>query len=263
VALVLHRHLADRQTFEGPGADLASSLLPHLAQSIHLAQRFDDLETRAREMDSALNRVRCGLLLCRPDARVVWANQSAQQLLARGGRVRLCGETLTLPSTAETAEFRQSMVQLARADGPEDDVGNRCIVLGKGSETALQCLLYPVDGCRRFSTGEELPDRCVLLILSAPQDAPVLPAEHIERLFDLSPAEARVASALCSGLTITDFANVTGVTVGTARFQLKQVLAKTRANRQAELVRQIYSSVIAQAVPSKLLPSKTRPVHSG
>lgn len=35
------------------------------------------------------------------------------------------------------------------------------------------------------------------------------------------------------------------VTVGIARFQLKQVLAKAQADRKADLVRRIYSSDIA------------------
>jgi hypothetical protein len=36
--------------------------------------------------------------------------------------------------------------------------------------------------------------------------------------------------------------------VGTARFQLKQVLAKTSAPRQSELVRRIYTSVVTHAM---------------
>ena len=37
------------------------------------------------------------------------------------------------------------------------------------------------------------------------------------------------------------------ITRGTARFQLKQVLAKTGTERQSDLVRKLFSSVIAQA----------------
>jgi DNA-binding CsgD family transcriptional regulator len=249
LALVLHRHLSERHPFDRQEANLASNLLPHLKQSINLAQRIDDLETRARELEYALNRVRCGLVLCRPDARVVWANNSAQQLLARGAQIRLCGEILNMPTAAETAALRRTIAQVARGDVRDQATQNFCTLLGKESDSALQCMMYPVEGCNAFSPDEDLPSRCVLMILSAPLETPTLHAEHIERLFGLSPAEARIAAALCNGLTITDFATVTGVTIGTARFQLKQVLAKTRANRQAELVRQIYSSVIAQAVP--------------
>lgn len=249
LALVLHRHLSERHPFNGEEANLATNLLPHLRQSINLAQRLDDLDTRARELEYALNRVRCGLVLCRPDARVVWANNSAQQMLARGAQVRLCGEMLNMPTAAETAALRRSIAQVARDDLRELAIEDCCTLLGKGSASALQCMMYPVEGCDSFSSGEDLPRRCVLLVLSAPLEAPTLSTQHIERLFGLSPAEARVAAALCNGLTISDFASVTGVTIGTARCQLKQVLAKTRANRQAELVRQIYSSVIAHAVP--------------
>ena len=74
-----------------------------------------------------------------------------------------------------------------------------------------------------------------------------LSAERISRLFGLSPAEARVAAALCEGLSISDYSSAHGITRGTARFQLKQVLAKTGTERQLDLVRKLFSSVIAQA----------------
>jgi DNA-binding CsgD family transcriptional regulator len=76
----------------------------------------------------------------------------------------------------------------------------------------------------------------------------MFPADLIGQIFALSPTESRVAAALCSGLTINEYADAAGVTIGTARSQLKQVLAKTLANRQADLVRQICSSVIGRTL---------------
>jgi DNA-binding CsgD family transcriptional regulator len=86
-------------------------------------------------------------------------------------------------------------------------------------------------------------------MLSSPGVAPALPATLIATLFALSPAESRLTAALCRGQPVEDYARTAGVTVGTARFQLKQVLAKTQVRRQSELIRRIYSSVIAHALP--------------
>jgi DNA-binding CsgD family transcriptional regulator len=38
------------------------------------------------------------------------------------------------------------------------------------------------------------------------------------------------------------------VSVGTVRYQLKQVMAKVGVSRQSQLVQRLYSSVIAQAL---------------
>jgi DNA-binding CsgD family transcriptional regulator len=90
----------------------------------------------------------------------------------------------------------------------------------------------------------------VLLLICKPHTPPTLPAEVIAQMFDLSPAESRLTAALCSGLTVNDYAAAHRVSVGTARYQLKQVLAKTQLNRQSELIRHVYSSVITQVLPS-------------
>ena len=57
----------------------------------------------------------------------------------------------------------------------------------------------------------------------------------IQGLFDLTAAEARVASGVAEGLALEEIADRHGVTVGTVRTQVKAVFAKTGSNRQAQL----------------------------
>jgi len=45
--------------------------------------------------------------------------------------------------------------------------------------------------------------------------------------------------AIGSGSSVADHAAERGITIGTARIQLKQVLAKTATGRQSELVRRL------------------------
>jgi DNA-binding CsgD family transcriptional regulator len=67
--------------------------------------------------------------------------------------------------------------------------------------------------------------------------APVPPAQLLEALFDLTPAEARVARAIGEAQPPEDVAGALGVSVETVRKQLRAVFAKTGTSRQAELVR--------------------------
>jgi len=62
-------------------------------------------------------------------------------------------------------------------------------------------------------------------------------ARMLEELFEMTPAEARVACALVRGLSPRQTAELCGVALGTVRTQLKAVFSKTRTRRQAELVR--------------------------
>ncbi len=61
-------------------------------------------------------------------------------------------------------------------------------------------------------------------------------SEMLQGLFDLTPAEARLAIGLAGGNRIGELARLFKVSQETVRSQIKQVFAKTRTRSQAELV---------------------------
>jgi DNA-binding CsgD family transcriptional regulator len=73
----------------------------------------------------------------------------------------------------------------------------------------------------------------VLTPVTMPQAPPV---ELVQSLFDMTPAEARVARSLASGKTVTDIAADGGVSRNTILTQLRGVMEKTGCNRQADVV---------------------------
>ena len=73
----------------------------------------------------------------------------------------------------------------------------------------------------------------ILMPVAAP-DAP--PVELVMSLFDLTPAEARVARGLAAGKTVDDLAGDNGVSPNTVRVQVRGVLEKTGCRRQTEVV---------------------------
>ena len=71
-----------------------------------------------------------------------------------------------------------------------------------------------------------------------------MPPGLLKQLFGLSPAESRLAAALCVGSTLNEYAAQAGVAIGTARYQLKQVMAKTQVSKQSQLVQRLCTSVV-------------------
>jgi DNA-binding CsgD family transcriptional regulator len=67
-----------------------------------------------------------------------------------------------------------------------------------------------------------------------PPQAP--PVELVQSLFDLTPAEARVARGLAAGKTLENIASDASVSLNTVRTHLHHVMEKTGCNRQAEVV---------------------------
>jgi DNA-binding CsgD family transcriptional regulator len=75
------------------------------------------------------------------------------------------------------------------------------------------------------------------LLVITPVDRAVVPtAKVLQGLFDLTPAEARVAREISEAQTVEALAVSAGVSVETVRSQLKAVLSKTGLSRQQELI---------------------------
>jgi DNA-binding CsgD family transcriptional regulator len=68
------------------------------------------------------------------------------------------------------------------------------------------------------------------------RDIPV-PSEHwLRHIFDLTPAEARLAQGLARGDALEQVARTLGIKMSTARTQLAVIFAKTQTPRQSALV---------------------------
>ncbi len=88
------------------------------------------------------------------------------------------------------------------------------------------------------------------LLVVTPVDRNVVPsAEVLEGLFDLTPAEARVARAIAEAQSIDTIALANSVSRETIRTQLSAVLSKTGLRRQPDLV---------ALLAGKGLPSETQ-----
>lgn len=90
----------------------------------------------------------------------------------------------------------------------------------------------------RFRCGGEAGVLVVITDLKPEQGASI---SLLCQLYQLTVAEARLVTALSAGQTLDEHADAAGITRETARWYLKQVLAKTGCHRQGELVRLLTS----------------------
>lgn len=246
LALVLHRDVGCRRDFDADEEGFARRFLPHLRQAVNLSTQLASAGERAGELAGALDSLRAALIVCDADGRICEANRAARELLARRRQVLLHGERLLAASAHDHAALRRLVLETAH-DAPDGPA--RFFVLGgDGAAQLLQVRLQALHSPELAARTAAPTGRPVLLVLSDPSTAPVLPAELLALLFALSPAEAQLAAALCRGLSPGDHAAERRVSVGTVRYQLKQVMAKVGVSRQSQLVQRLYSSVIAQAL---------------
>lgn len=87
-----------------------------------------------------------------------------------------------------------------------------------------------------------------LMLVVTPVDRATIPsAEVLQGLFDLTPAEARVARSIGDAQTVDTIALALGVSRETVRSQVKAVLSKTGLSRQQELISLLAGNVLPGA----------------
>lgn len=82
----------------------------------------------------------------------------------------------------------------------------------------------------------QLEGAALILLIIDPEDCPKPSFSVLKQIFDLTRAEARVATDILQDKTADNIAEGTNVSVGTVRTQIKAIFSKTQTHRQAELV---------------------------
>lgn len=191
-------------------------------------QRIESGQHRDLRVREHLDRMRCGIVFCDVAARVHWLNGSAARLLV-AGPLRLVGARLVADAEAD---MQTLLHELAEAAAAADDTA-RFLCLGQGERTLH--VAVQVGAC----------SSSIALTLTSPSRPADISTDALIQLFGLTPTEACLLAALATGSSLEQYAQQRGVSVKTARVQVKSCLKKTGVQRQSELVRLVWSSAVA------------------
>jgi DNA-binding CsgD family transcriptional regulator len=148
-------------------------------------------------------------------------------------------DRLTLKDPRANAQFQQAMATIKTADPGQV----RSFALRGGDATPAVAHVVPICGA-----AQDIFVRCAGVLVMTPVSTPPAPTvELIQSLFDLTPAEARVARSLATGQSVGEIASSAGVSLNTVRTQVRGVLEKTACHRQTDLVTLLRSLIIRQS----------------
>ena len=211
--------------FERPSADRLDELRPHLARSVMISARLQ-LE-RARVAGEALAAIGVPALVFNETGKVLSANALIETMT---GYVHWGAfDRVALKDKGADQLLRDAVAHI------DSEGGSRVRsfpLRDADAEAAMVAHVIPI----RLSA-RDIFLRCAAVLAIMPVKAPQAPPiELVQSLFDLTPAEARVARSLASGKTVEDMASDGGVSLNTVRTHVRGVLAKTGCDRQAEVV---------------------------
>ena len=213
---------------------LVRQLMPHLRNAVLLHRNLYRLKTLAASAIAALDRVPMGIVLLTSSGRLMHANRRAHELVHATAALRFepsgCLKATTLAATG-------CLQRLIR-----DAVGT---AVGKGVSPGGALRLAGRDGRRLHLLVTPLPlesspfeaDAAAAIFCSDPDAAAGAVARHLECMFGMTPAEARLTEALVGGQSLRQYAEARRLAMSTVRTQLKAATAKTGTRRQADLVR--------------------------
>jgi DNA-binding CsgD family transcriptional regulator/PAS domain-containing protein len=221
--------------FAAAEIDLLRELMPHLQTALRLHHRISGLALRLEHTSAALDQLGQGLLITDSVGRIVFMNRPAESILRTGDGLMLAADGLRARRPDDTARLRTLIAGAAAIiTGNSLHPGGGLSIPRSGGKGPLTLQVAPLQVAPLASSGQRA---AAVVFIRAPEYQTVSGSSVLQDLLDLTPAEARLTSALVSGKTIRQFAEEAEVTLNTARTHLKSVFSKTGVSRQADLVR--------------------------
>jgi DNA-binding CsgD family transcriptional regulator len=220
----------EREYVRGPvepcHIQILDELRPHIARSCLMSARLQ-LE-RAQAASATLAAIGLAALVLDETGKVLAANKLIEAL---DGYIRWRAHDRISLCDKPSDELMRGAIA-AFAHGGDESVTRSFPVRNIESEEAMVVHFIPI----RLSARDIFVRGAAALVLTPVTLPQAPPVELVQSLFDLTPAEARVARSLASGKTVEDIAAESRVSANTVRTHVRGVLEKTGRTRQAEVV---------------------------
>ena len=225
-ALSLERR-ASEEPFSKHELKALRAFLPHMSQAGQVAIRLAQVHSEG--MLSAIENVGCAAVLIDFLGKVQRFNKPAERYI--GSLLQITGGQLTAPHKESDDALQRLIARLLQPSQIERTPELMAVLARPGRYPVLVYGMPIVRKARdifQFSKA--------ILVLVDPDKHLTPPELALQRGFNLTQAEIRLALAMAQGITVSEYADAHNVTIGTARVQLKSVMKKTGTHRQAEFV---------------------------
>lgn len=217
-----------------------SVLYNHLEKAFLMAGRLELLGAMHQWSTDVLDQSQMGLLLFDQHGHIIYVNKQAEWIGGQGDGVRLSRDGLRLARLDDDKRLQFLLAQ-ARGMGPSGaSVGGMIKVPRASGKQPYVLSVLPV-AARPTPLSPRWP--AVAITIKDPGVRTLFPAQFLQTVFGLTPAEAELAHALVEGFTLRETAEKLCIQYGTARARLNCIFQKTQTRRQSELIKLILQTL--------------------
>jgi DNA-binding CsgD family transcriptional regulator len=211
---------------------------PELESLLRQSLLLLDVALQSSRLMMVLEMLPTPAMLLDEDAVLQLCNSAARNLLIAKQHVSLSPtHQLTLPDSLKTRELR-SIVKSLAIEEPQTEGPAFLRYQSEGIDQSNYLRLSPVlTSASATEDNPRLLSRSVKVEFHIANEANKISTEGIQKLFGITTSEARLAEAMCQGLTVDAYAEREGLAVSTVRWHLHNLLARTETRGQTELIR--------------------------
>ena len=223
---------------EARASALLGALVPHLKAALRTFAVLERERSRRAVSEGVAARMNFGWITLDRQGRIVDCNAAADRMLAVSDLLGRGAYDRLVPSSPSLDRELTKAIGDCAAD---QNLRPRALTLSH--DPWIDLLVSPVRLEGLGAGGRAM----AVVYLRGDRTSEADRREQLGDLFQLTPAEARVAWSMAQGLSIAESAKEHGLTLETARYYSKKIYAKTGARGQSDLVRNILTSVLALA----------------
>jgi DNA-binding CsgD family transcriptional regulator len=244
-AFLAIERLRGQQDFDESDAQALQSVLPHLANSLLIRLKLQEVEYTARQAYHAFDLLDLGVFIVDAELRPFFMNKYAESLIKEADGLSMHRGKLQTADPASSRALRDVVksaialkeVRPHRQPALEQiaDAGRQLSLHRRSNRAALTASVMPLGA--EINPALMAPPSRAIVLVKRPNDRPKLDVNLLAELLNLTRRQAMLTALLAQGATLGQAAASLGVAANTARWHLKEIFEKTGTHRQIDLVR--------------------------
>ena len=237
-AVCVHRS-AKMGHIQRDGIATLRALVPHVRQAFDVARRLRRSGDARDQLERTLDWLADGVALIRADGAVVYANDSLQAMARRNDGVHLRKHGLELADPAGQQKFAAALTAVLRLKIGELRHAPVADFIAARSSRGQPYLVSVRPLMAGPASARASPHAVAIVVVRDPLARNPAATDTLRELFGLTEAEAVLAQALQSGMTLSAYARRRALSLNTVYTHLRRLREKTGCSRMPELIHKL------------------------